>query len=135
MNGPPFEGSSSISGTALARWVPRSGTVLEHLAGGPSGSDPNTSPFLFNVRSIASLAGDVYFSEPDMGRVRRADPDYSPIIAGGGNETGDYGQSEALRLSSPEAIAITGDGHLIIADTGANKIRLVWSKIPLPPPP
>ena len=129
MNGPPFEGTLNPTGNAVARWLPGSGLALHYLAGAPNTGDPNAAPFLYNVRSIATIESDVYFVEPDMSRVHRVDAGgLAPVIAGGGNELGDYGSSEALRLSQPEAIVITPEGHLVIADTKANKVRLVWGK-------
>jgi hypothetical protein len=134
LNGPPFEGTPNPSLNAVARWS-GVGTALEPLVTKSQEADPTASSYLLYIRSIAPFAGGLYFLEADLGLVRRDEGGAAVTIAGGGSELGDYGQAAALRLTGPEAIAITDEGHLVIADTQASKVRLVWSEIPLLPQP
>ncbi len=73
--------------------------------------------------------GSLYIAERDGPRIRRVDP--AGIIstaAGGGNPDdglGDGGPATAARLNQPNAVAVSPDGGLYIADTANHRVREV----------
>lgn len=74
----------------------------------------------------ADAAGNLYIADTLNHRVRKVDPDgVIRTIAGTGERgySGDGGPGVAARLSEPRGLAIDGDGHLYIADTGNHAIR------------
>ena len=95
------------------------------LPGDSSAAVPAAGPFWVAVDG----RGAVLFSDPTRNTVSRVDvPENSAyIIAGGGvcGFAGDGGPSTAASLCFPEAIAVSRDNKLFIADTGNNRIRQV----------
>ena len=73
--------------------------------------------------------GNVYIADTGNNRIRKVGADgNTSTVAGGGNPTdgvGDGGPATAARLSSPQDVAVDGDGNIYIADTHNGLIRRV----------
>lgn len=72
--------------------------------------------------------GEIFIADAGNHRIRVIRSDGSIETVAGSNRSGyggDGGPAVAARLEEPRAIAVGGDGHLYIADTGNNRIRKV----------
>ena len=100
-------------------------------------------PFLENVPAADSIAapdgvfsddaGNVWFTEASLHRVRRVDKATGLVetVAGtlfGGGFAGDGGPATAARLLSPRAVAVDSIGDMYIADTGNHRVRKVEAR-------
>ena len=47
-------------------------------------------------------------------------------VMGAGTDPSDYVPARGALLSQPMAIAVSADGHVIVADYGHNEVRLIW---------
>src|SRR6185437_564642 len=95
------------------------------LPGNPSAPEPSAGPFWIAVDEQGSLL----FSDPSRNAVSLVNiPDNDPhVIAGSAlcGFAGDGGPAIGALLCFPEALAVSKDEKLFIADTGNNRIRQV----------
>jgi sugar lactone lactonase YvrE len=71
------------------------------------------------VRLVAARPGTV------LGRTVRAGDIYTVVGTGKGGFSGDGGPAARATLDQPGAVAVEGDGDLLVADTGNNRVRVV----------
>jgi hypothetical protein len=124
-------------GYGIARYSVESGPRLERVVGagwsvegcpdncvGGEGSalDLAVSP----ARSLVLHGKDLYFIERAQNRVRMVQGGKLTTIFGGGTDTQDYVSARGAALSDPRALAVTPEGHVVVADSGNNEVRLVW---------
>ena len=93
--------------------------------GGPA----NLARLNFPQDAAADGVGNVYIADTFNHRIRKVGADgIISTVAGGGNPTdgvGDGGPATTARLSSPQGVAVDGDGNIYIADTHNGLIRRV----------
>lgn len=81
---------------------------------------------------VADAKGNVYFNEPSVGRVARADAaiDRPVIVAGTGEKgfSGIGGPATSAKLNNPSGLAVDPAGNLFIADFVNNRIFRVDAK-------
>lgn len=86
---------------------------------------------LSTPRNVAvDPAGNLYIAEFDGHRVRRVSPDGKvTTVAGTGQAgfSGDGGPPEQAQLSHPAGLALDRGGALLIADSGNNRVRRIFS--------
>jgi hypothetical protein len=130
MRGPP-------AGPGIARHTAGDADDLERISGnngfpltcpadctggeGPAGNISIGAP-----RSLVVHGGDLYFVERQQNRIRRIRAGDMSTLMGVGADGGDYGPARDAALSQPMAIAVSPEGHVIVADTGHNEVRLIW---------
>ncbi len=96
------------------------------LAGG-LGEGPGTTVGQ-TPNGLALAASTLYVSDNANGVVRAVDlaTGSERVVAGGGaNGLGDGGLATAATLASPSGLAVDGAGNLLIADSGAHRVRRV----------
>ncbi len=74
-------------------------------------------------------AGNLYVADSGNNRVRQISPGGAIVtVAGTGvaGYSGDYGPATSAQLNRPMGVALDSAGNLYIADTGNNRIRLVY---------
>ena len=79
---------------------------------------------------VVDAAGNLYISEFDGHRVRRVSPDGLVTTAAGTGHagfSGDGGPPGRAQLAYPAGIAIDRGGALLIADSGNNRVRRIFS--------
>jgi sugar lactone lactonase YvrE len=90
---------------------------------------PAASAQLYNPDALAVDArGDVYIADVSNRRVREVTPaGIITTVAGNGKagSSGDGGPASAAELSEPIGLALDGQGDLVIADAGSNRVREV----------
>ena len=74
------------------------------------------------VRVVAATDGDFY------GRQMTAGDIYGVVGTGRAGSAGDGGPAGASELDRPAGVAVDGQGDLIVADTGNNRVRLVATR-------
>lgn len=106
-------------------------TVAGSATAGFAGDDgPATAAGLLAPEAIAFDAqGNLYIADTGNHRIRRVDAASGVIttVAGNGSQgdSGDGGPAVNASLSSPEGVAVSLDGDVLIADTLNNRIRRV----------
>ena len=72
-------------------------------------------------------SGNIYFAQVNSQTnvIRKISSGYINTVAGGGQAQGDGGQATGVSLSGPLGVAVDAAGNLYIAETGANRIRMV----------
>jgi len=104
------------------------GNGLYRLAGNNGPALNATIYFAEGIRSDA--AGNIYFSETPLNRVRKIAPDGTiSILAGSGTlgYSGDNGPATSARLALPTFLAADGAGNLYISDSANDVIRKIDS--------
>lgn len=110
------------------------GGLLEVVAGNGHAAfsgdgGPATAATLRGPTGVAyDAAGNLYVADAGNERIRRIDPNgVITTVAGSGRGgySGDGGPATAAALNGPTALAVSGNGHLLIADTGNHRIRSV----------
>jgi trimeric autotransporter adhesin len=94
--------------------------------GGDGG--PATDAFLDSPQSVAvDTAGNLFIADTNNGRIRRVDAGTGSIttIAGGGASVGEGAPATDSSLLRPGGVAVDPTGNILIAETGANRVRLV----------
>jgi YD repeat-containing protein len=90
---------------------------------------PATQAGLFNPYGVALAPdGSLYIADLSNHRIRRVGPDgIITTVAGNGvaGSSGDGGPATQASLRNPQAVAVTPDGGLYIADTDNHRIRRV----------
>jgi uncharacterized protein (TIGR03437 family) len=93
--------------------------------GGPAGRAQINTPAAMAFDS----AGNLYVADSANNRVRQISPGGTIVtVAGTGvaGYSGDYGLATSAQLNQPMGVALDSAGNLYIADTGNNRIRLVY---------
>ena len=90
---------------------------------------------LAGVRGLFARGSELFFTEGDLGLLRRYSDGQVTTIMGKGTGMADYVQPEQLRLATPEGVVVTSDRHVIVAEKGASKVRMLWNEAALLPPP
>lgn len=109
------------------------GTVVIVAGSGTSGfsgdGGPATAARISAPVGVAIGAdGSIYFADTSNHRIRRVSPDGTiNTVAGSGTAgySGDGGPAIAARISRPTGLAVGGDGSVVFADAGNNRIRRV----------
>ncbi len=73
--------------------------------------------------------GNLYIADSQNNRIRKIAPDGTVTTVAGNalpGFSGDGGQATSAELNHPMGIAIDADGNLYIADTGNNRVRMVF---------
>ncbi|MYV99657.1 Ig-like domain-containing protein, partial [Streptomyces sp. SID3343] len=80
--------------------------------------------------------GTVYIGDDRAGRIRRVTPaGVIDTVAGGGvDRAGEGLPASGVALTTPEGLAVRGDGALAYADTLAGRVRLIDVPAPVVPP-
>lgn len=91
---------------------------------------PATSASLYLPRGVEATAdGGFLIADTSNRRVRKVTSDGTiTTVAGGGSgytSSGDGGPATAAVIERPTAVAVTGDGEILIADPGDHRIRYV----------
>lgn len=93
--------------------------------GGPAAHARITRPFDLEV----DRAGNIYFTDTEVHRIRRIDAATGVITTVAGNGTwgfaGDDGPATQAALARPHVLALTSNGDLIIGDSFNQRIRRV----------
>jgi hypothetical protein len=131
IGGPTFSGPGREPSIGIAAFHESTPAELLLMAGSgviPSNAGANGGAYDVRfepVRGIALHGSDVYFAESAGHRVRRLRAGTVETVVGGGSG-GDFAPALQTRLSEPEGLVVTPDGHLIVSDTGHSEIRIVW---------
>jgi RHS repeat-associated protein len=119
------------------RMVGTDGTISTMAGTGASGFSGDGGPALAAKVSaptalIHDAEGRLLFADAGNRRVRRIGADGRiETIAGGGTPADGIGDGEpatAARLLEPTGLALRGDGELVIADPGADRLRLLTAE-------
>src|SRR4051812_21286927 len=73
--------------------------------------------------------GNLYIADTRNNRIRKIAPDGTVSTVAGNvlpGFSGDNGPATSAELNGPTAVAVDADGNLYIADTGNNRVRLVY---------
>jgi len=106
--------------------------AVTHVAGKSGGSSTDgtaATGYLFSeVRGLARSGSDLYVSQ--LTRVSKLSTTGGAVttVAGGAAAgfSGDYGPATSALLKTVAGLAVTPDGHLLIADSGNHAVRLRW---------
>jgi streptogramin lyase len=110
------------------------GGVITTVAGGrPAGfagdGGPAVDARLHEPRSIAVWRSTLYIADSMNDRIRAVDLRTGLIrtVAGTGASTygGDGGPATAAKIAEPRGVAVTGEGDVIVIDTGNNRLRRI----------
>jgi sugar lactone lactonase YvrE len=107
--------------------------IINTVAGGQipgfSGDGgPATSAQLDHPQGVTAIPGGGYLiADTNNNRIRRVDVAGVITTVAGGNQgfSGDGGQATAAQLNQPSDTALMGDGSVLIADTGNDRIRRI----------
>ena len=120
----------------LIRRVDSQSGIITTIAGKPGSPDstgdggPATSAKLYNPQGVAVDGyGNVFIADTRNNKIRMVDSaGIITTIAGTGvnGDLGDCGMATSARLYSPIGIWVDINNNIYIADTGNNKIRMVW---------
>ena len=101
----------------------------EEDAGDVGDDGPATSALLHRPTGVAvDDEGNVYIADRNHHRIRKVDSEgIITTIAGMADEgfSGDGGPATDAQLDSPSGVAVDGDGYILIADRGNNRIRQI----------
>lgn len=106
--------------------------IITTVAGGrPAGfagdGGPATEARLHEPRSIAVWRSTLYIADSMNDRIRAVDLRTGSIrtLAGTGAAAygGDGGPADAAEIAEPRGVAVTGDGDVIVVDTGNDRLR------------
>ena len=111
---------TTIAGTGTA------GSSVDNIAA--------TSALLKNPRGVSiDISGNVYIADNSNNKIRMvSNAGIITTIAGtgtGGNG-GDGGLSTSAQLKIPSGLTVDGNGNVYVADSGNNKIRLIFQPQP-----
>jgi sugar lactone lactonase YvrE len=126
-------GNLYIAEVSVLRKVDTAGVMTTLLSMGDPVSEnvPYRRAGTIAVTDVAAdAAGNVYYAEPTVGRVRRIDTQgMVSTVAGtysfGPAFGGDGGKATSASMTFPKSLAVDGSGNLYIADTGNKRIRKV----------
>src|SRR5579883_473325 len=107
------------------------GYILSTFAGG--GLSSNLQGPAASLGAVGGIAvdpfGNIFFANPQFGRVLRLDATSGvlSVIAGNGTHgySGDQGPAPNAQLAFPSAVALDSAGNVYIADSAGNRVRKV----------
>ena len=102
------------------------GDGLYRLAGNGGPASSATIYYVYGIR--ADTAGNVYFAESTLNRIRKIAPDGTISIFAGDSifgYSGDNGPASAARLAYPTFLAMDAAGDLFVSDSLNNAIRKI----------
>ncbi len=114
--------------------------IISTVAGGGSAGDggPATAAAIAAPQGVAVDVNGNLFITDSFHRIRKVDAVSGVIttVAGNGSSefSGDGGRATAAGLAGPTAIAVNAAGDLLIADAGANRVRIVPACAPVSSP-
>ncbi len=136
----------TVSGVAVLMMCILVGTLPTHIAsdasqytistvagngeGGSGGDGGKAIAAQLNHPSAVAVdrAGNLYIADNGNNRIRKVTPDgLTTTVAGTGKSgfSGDGGPATAAQLNRPYGVAVDGNGDLLIADTGNDRVRKV----------
>jgi sugar lactone lactonase YvrE len=115
------------------RRIAPSGVITTVAGGRPAGfagdGGPAVEARLDEPRSIAVWRQTLYIADSMNDRIRAVDLRTGLIrtVAGTGASAfgGDGGPATAAKIAQPRGVAVTGDGDVIVIDTGNNRLRRI----------
>jgi sugar lactone lactonase YvrE len=119
-------------GTFAGTDVPAAGPPPAAGDRGPAGSATLQLP-----QSLAIAPdGTVYIGDERAGRIRRVSPNglIDTVAGGGGDRVGEGVPASGIAPTSPQGLAIRGDGALAYSDTLPGRVRLIAVPAPVVPP-
>jgi uncharacterized protein (TIGR03437 family) len=129
------DGSVYFNDPVRCRVQRLNGAVIETVAGtGKCGysndGGPATEAEILSVRGIAlDRIGQLYIADDKAGVVRRVDTSGVIMTIAGtgrpGTGAGEHTLATQTPLNGPAALAIDAEGNLLIAESGANRVRMV----------
>jgi sugar lactone lactonase YvrE len=131
-------GSTAGSGNNLIRILPPAptGTITTIAGNGTSGYSGDggvaTSAELNSPLSVAvDSAGNFYIADTTNNVIRAVSSGVITTVVGNGTGgySGDGGAATSAELNNPDSVALDSAGHLYIADTLNNRIRMVSSAV------
>ena len=102
------------------------------------GGDALTADLNQPCTAAVDASRNLYIADSGNNRIRMVTPDGKiSTIAGTGDGTynGDEGPAPEIALSNPCGLAVDGEGNLLVADTGNNRIRKLTPGQAVVPPP
>jgi len=134
-DGLAFDPSGNLlvaSGNRIRRIDARTGFISTVAGGGSSTGDggPATLAALDSPSGVfVDPRGHVYFTDPWIGRLRKVDAATGVISTLAGTDVqgfhGDGGPGRDAGLSNPHGVVVTVSGDVVLADTAANRIRVM----------
>jgi uncharacterized protein (TIGR03437 family) len=129
------------SGNHRIRMLTPAGTISTVAGSGVSGFSGDGGPAAdAELNSPAAVAvdsaGNLYIADSGNNRIRMVTPDGNiSTLAGTGTDgfNGESGPALQIALSNPCGLAFDGQGNLLVADTGNNRVRRL-SQTVVPPP-
>jgi uncharacterized protein (TIGR03437 family) len=94
--------------------------------GGLGDNGPATSAQLSFPEGVAvDSSGNLFIADTDNNRIRKVTSGVITTIAGGGAQFGDNGPATNAQMDQPAAVAVDSSGHVYVADTVENRVRLL----------
>jgi len=96
--------------------------------GYPGGSSTSAAEFDAPAATVVDGSGTVYIADSANDVIRKVQAGVVTTVAGTGSAGagGDGGAAPSAQLSNPTAVVLDGAGDIYIADTGNNRIRVVY---------
>lgn len=120
--------------SARIRKVTAATGIITTVAGGGNLLDGDGGPatgarLAYPKAAALDRAGNLFIANTFDNRVQKVTTSIGIIttVAGGGRAFGDAGPSTAATLSRPSGVALDTAGNLYIADTEANRVRVVFA--------
>ncbi len=120
------------TGNNCTRVVFTNGTITTFSGTGSAGysgdGGPATNAELNHPRGVAvSSTGEVYIADTGNNRIRVVFTNGTiTTFSGSAGHSGDAGLAVSSELKSPSGVAVSSTGEVYIADTGNNRIRVVF---------
>ena len=116
-----------------AQYIPAIGNVTSGTSGFAGDNGPASAAALSHPTDVAfDKSGDMFIADSVNNAIRRIDATTGIIttVAGTGSATvgyaGDGGQATLATLDDPTGVAVDSNGNIYIADTGNNRVRMVY---------
>ena len=105
--------------------------IITTIAGDGVGRTPDGREVLLSAPRTAAVdaAGIIWFTDTGHNQIKRLDPATGvvSVVAGNGlaGALGDGGPATAARLDMPHGVAVDNRGHVYVADSANNRIRMI----------
>jgi len=122
----PLHAASAASAASAAG--PVGPGVIVTIAGGPSARTPAGPLFVGPRTAAVDDQGRIFITDTDHNQIRLLDAaGVVTTIAGDGTpgDSGDGGPATAAQLNAPHGVAVDNRGHVYIADSPNDRIRMV----------